>query len=110
MARLRSSRRTDHCQRCGRDVIAVRPHWAWRVASVGTLAFFVLLAFAVGVSGFLLFGAGFVVFALGALVLGPLADRAFDPPRCPDCRCVIVPAAAAPSHEAVAAPPRRRAA
>jgi hypothetical protein len=93
-----------HCERCTRPVVAVRPHWGWRVASVAAFAFFVVLSFAVGASGFLLFGAGFVVFALGALVLGPLNERASEPPRCPDCRCVVVPLERAPAARAVMAP------
>jgi hypothetical protein len=94
-------------------VVAVRSHWAWRVASVAALVFYVLLAFAVGVSGFLLFGAGAVVFALGALVIGPLEERASEPPRCPECRYVIVPtSASAPRAESPSSPssPRREAA
>jgi hypothetical protein len=82
--------KSDYCERCAESVVAVRPHPGWLVASVGAFGFFVLTAFAVGASGFLLFGAGFVHFALGALVLGPLHERASDPPRCPHCRCVIV--------------------
>lgn len=79
----------DHCERCDRPVTAVRPHPGWRAASLGALAFFIVLAFAAGASGLLLFGAGIVVFALGALVIGPLHERASEPPRCPECRCVI---------------------
>jgi hypothetical protein len=102
----------DHCERCDRPVTAVRPHPGWRVASVGALAFFVALAFFAGASGLLLFGAGVVVFALGALVIGPLEERASEPPRCPDCRCVIVRAAApAPAaREAIRPVARPRAA
>src|SRR5262249_12941752 len=83
-------REEHHCERCERSVVPVRPPWGWRAAAIGAFAFFVVLAFVTGASGLLLFGAGIVVFALGALVLGPLYDRAFDPPRCPLCRCVIV--------------------
>ncbi len=97
-----------HCERCDRPVVAVRPHWAWRATSVGSLVFFVLLAFFAGASGLLLFGAGIVVFSLGALVLGPVAERAFEPPRCPDCRCVVTPLAAPDARAAIAASPRRQ--
>jgi hypothetical protein len=99
------------CERCARPVVALRPHWGWRAASIVAFVFFVALSFAVGASGFLLFGAGAVVFALGASVLGPLNDRASDPPRCPDCRCVVVPLARADEPRAAIEPsPRHQAA
>jgi hypothetical protein len=79
--------------RCAQVVVAVRPHVAWRVLTVGCFGFFVVLTFLVGASGLLLFGGGVVVFAMGALVLGPLVRTSFDPPRCPHCRCVVAPVA-----------------
>jgi hypothetical protein len=96
-----------HCERCARPVVAVRPHWGWRAASIVAVAFFVALSFAAGASGLLLFGAGVVVFALGACVLGPLNERASEPPRCPDCRCVVVPLARLPAARAEIEPSRR---
>jgi hypothetical protein len=88
--RFRMKRAARHaCERCERPVVAVRAHWGWRAAFGGTFAFFVVLTFLVGASGFLLFGAGAVVFALGALVMGPLYDLAAAPPKCPHCGCVV---------------------
>jgi hypothetical protein len=88
--------------RCARPVIAVRPHWGWRVASPLTLAFFALLSFLGGASGFLIVGSGVVVFAIGALVVGPVNERASEPPRCPDCRCVVERVARSTDAQAVA--------
>jgi hypothetical protein len=104
--------RRDHCERCAVDVVAVRPHPGLRVLAVVTFAFFLVLTFAVGVSGFLLFGGGIVVFAMGALVIGPLVRTAFADPRCPRCGCVTAaarqPARATSGESGLARAPARR--
>ena len=89
-----ADRARHYCERCERYVVARVPHPGWRVASISAWAFFVLLAFLVGASGLLLFGGGIVVFAMGALLLGPLHARASEDPRCPGCLCVVARAAA----------------
>jgi hypothetical protein len=79
------------CERCQRRVLALRPPWMYRAASVGALLFFLLLTVAAGASGSLLLGGGVIVFILGTLVLGPLNEMASEPPRCPSCHCVVFP-------------------
>jgi hypothetical protein len=80
----------DYCERCARPVVALRPSPLWRVASILALALFAVLVFASGASGLGIAFVPVVVFCLGTLVLGPLNERASEPRRCPDCRCVIV--------------------
>lgn len=82
---------THHCERCHRDVVGRRPHRGKVVLACGWFVFFFVLTFAAGFSGTLLLGSGVVVFVLGTLVLGPACDAAFQPPRCPACRCVVMP-------------------
>jgi hypothetical protein len=102
----------DYCERCARPVVALRPSPLWRVASVVALGFFAVLVFAAGASGLGIAFVPVVVFCLGTLVLGPLNERASEPRRCPDCRCVIVPRSPAPTSEleAIAPAPGRKAA
>lgn len=97
-----------YCERCARPVIAVGPHWLRRVAVWAAFAFFTVLTFVVGASGLLLFGGGIVVFALGALVLGPLYTQAYELRRCPSCRRVVVPVARADASTRVERSPRRQ--
>jgi hypothetical protein len=59
------------------------------------MSFYALLTLAVGFGGLLVIGAGVLVFAIAVLVVGPLNDRASEPPRCPVCRSVVVPAVSA---------------
>ena len=83
------SRPRHRCERCARSVVAVRPPLASRVLAVAMFAFFIPLTFAIGASGLLLLGGGIVLLAMGALVLGPLIRDSFEPPKCPDCGCVV---------------------
>jgi hypothetical protein len=89
----------DYCERCARPVVALRPSPLWRLASVAALGVFAILVFAAGASGLGIAFVPVVVFCLGTLVLGPLNERASEPKRCPDCRCVIVPRSLAPAAE-----------
>jgi hypothetical protein len=93
-----SSEASHFCERCQRRVVALRPPWIYRAASVGTLAFFLVLTVAAGASGSLLLGGGVIVFILGTLVLGPLNEMASEPARCPSCHCVVFPIRSAGTH------------
>jgi hypothetical protein len=72
-------------------VAPLRPHWGWRVAVVGSFAFFVLLTALVAAGGLLIVGGGVVVFVLGLSVIGPLVAEASRPPVCPACGREAVP-------------------
>lgn len=86
-----SSEASHFCERCQRRVVALRPPWIFRAASIGALVFFLGLTVAAGASGSLLLGGGIIVFILGTLVLGPLNEMASEPARCPSCHAVVFP-------------------
>ena len=79
-----------YCERCCRNVVALTPHWAWRVASPAALAFFIALAFLAEASGLGIAMAGVLVFMIGGAVVGPVNEQATRSPLCPDCRCAVV--------------------
>jgi hypothetical protein len=96
------SRARYYCEACDRLVVAIRPHWGWRIASILSLAFFAFATFTAGFSGSLILGGGVVVFILAALVVGPLNELASAPPKCPVCRRVVVRASRAVAADAPA--------
>jgi hypothetical protein len=100
-----SGEASHFCERCQRRVVALRPPWAYRAASIGALLFFLILTVAAGASGSLLLGGGVIVFILGTLVLGPLNEMASEPARCPSCHCVVFPVRAAGMHRVTESAP-----
>jgi hypothetical protein len=76
--------RTHFCRPCDREVVAVRPHWAWRAALVAVALAGVATVLASSLIGPFIVGA-IPFMALYGFALGPIAREVSTPPTCPHC-------------------------
>lgn len=78
------------CSACGTDAPSVRPSRLWTVAVIAVWLSMPAMVGAAALTGVMIVAFGPLVFMVGAGLLGPLHEKAFQPPRCAHCGRVRV--------------------